>query len=209
VRAAASLIALLVVAPLAPGVWPSETAVSTVDAGIDADVGHDRIVRRTSVPPDGRRHGEVRIVRRDENVVVQTVLHSKVLRRVAGEIARKEASAWPGSVPGSTDSERFVAALREIVDHVRLEDTEEADVAGDRHRDLRIDFFIREGRGRVVLSGAEVVEEGTTLRLVASRPPAESLDLSADYVGRNMRLIVADSFRTSVEEADRMLATSE
>jgi hypothetical protein len=193
---------LLVVLSSAPG------SSQTVAAGAESDLEltGDRIARRVAVPADGRRQGEVRIVQRDQEVVVQTVLHSKVLRRVAGEIAKKEARGWRDT---SADSELFVAALRKIVNDIRKESRPEAGEDAQRYRNLRIDFFVSDGRGRVVLSGAEVEDDGTTLRLVALRSPVESLELSTDYVRRNMSLIVADSFGTTFEEAERLLAAAE
>jgi len=170
-----------------------------------ADTAHDELLRRTPVPSADRRQGEVRIVRRGQTVVVQTVLHSKVLRRVAGEIAQKEARGWPPGAEGSAESARYVEALRDVVDAIRRGESRSSDGGGDRFREMRIEFFVHAGEGTVVLSGAEVAEEADGLRLTAVRKPVEVLELSADYVGRNMVRIVEDSFGVTAEQARRLL----
>jgi len=169
-------------------------------------IAGDEVVKRVAVPSSERRQGEVRIVRRGATVVVQTVIHSKVMRRVAGEIAQKEALSWPDGAKSADDRARYVETLRQVVDAIRAEGNDASAGETDRFRDLRIDFLVQGGRGLVVISGAEVVDEGETLRLVAVREPVERLEPSLDYVQRNMKLIVADSFATSsLEEAERML----
>lgn len=148
----------------------------------------DEILERVDVPSAEKPQGEVRIVRRDGQVVVQTLLNSKVLRRVAGEIAKKEARNWPTGQPGSEDAALYVEALRRVVNRIRA--TPPEGDRRDRRRTLGIEFFTNDQGGRVVLTGAGV---------------GEQLDLSREYVALNMRLIVADAFAISAEQAGTWL----
>jgi hypothetical protein len=164
------------------------------------DTGRDEIARRVAVPSADRRHGEVRIVHRGPHVVVQTLLYSKVLSRVIGEIAEKEARGWPDGKAGHEDSRRYVEALR------RARDEAPKTGADDRRRKLRIDFVDGAPAPFVAITGVELEEQGSALRIAGTREPTMILDLSATYVRANMRLIVADAFHVSAAEAEAMLA---
>ena len=74
---------------------------------------------RALVPSSDRPHGEVRLVAVDGEIVVQTVLRSRVLRRVVGRIAAKERSGCPPGSAGGEDAERYVAGLAEAVEQIR------------------------------------------------------------------------------------------
>ena len=160
-----------------------------VSAGVLA--GDDASIRaRALVPTAGRPHGEIRLAVSDRGVVVQTVLHSRVLRRVVGRIADKERSGWPPDSAGREDAERYVAALADAVDRLRAA----GPPAADRYRSLCIEFFPPQDAGRVVISGARVEASPDGLRLIEKTEPEIALDVSAEYSGRNRRLIVADAF---------------
>jgi hypothetical protein len=164
------------------------------------DTGRDEVVRRVAVPSADRRHGEVRIVRRGPHVVVQTLLYSKVLPRVIGEIAGKEARNWPAGKAGHEDALRYVESLR------RARDEAPPASAEDRRRKLRIEFVDGAPAPFVAITGVEIEEQGGALRIAGTREPTTVLDLSATYVRANMRLIVADAFDVSPGEAEALLA---
>jgi hypothetical protein len=147
----------------------------------------DGVERRAVVPEPDRPHGEVRLVRRDGATVVQTLIHSRSVRRVAGAIADKERANWPTGSDGAADAARYIDALAAVSAAVR----ETAPAGRDRRRSLCIEF---PAAGPVVVSAA-VVENGEDgLRLVETVEPRDALDLGVTYVRRNRVLIVADAF---------------
>jgi len=152
----------------------------------------DAVERRAPVPERDRPHGEVRIVLRDGSRIVQTLIHSRAVRRVAGAIADKEHASWPEGSEGAADAARYIDALAAVSAEVRR-----AGSAGeDRRRSLCIEF---PPHGPVTVSGALVDEEAGGLRLVERADPSVTLDLTQPYVRRNRVLIVADAF--GVDEA--------
>lgn len=157
------------------------------------------VERRTFVPDAERPQGEVRILRRDGSTVVQTLVHSRLVRRVAGEIAKKERANWPQGSAGFEDAARFVRALAQLAKEVR--DTLPPDEG--RRRGFCIEF---PPSGPVTLSGAIVERSEDGLRLLEKREPSVSLDLDSSYVERNRGLIVIDAFSVDEEEARRWLA---
>jgi len=149
--------------------------------------GADAVERRAVVPEPDRPHGEVRIVRRDGATIVQTLIHSRSVRRVAGAIAEKELANWPEGREGAADAARYVDALADVAAQVR-----KAGPAGeDRRRSLCIEF---PPGGPVTISGAIVEPADDRLRLVEKVEPRVELDLGDPYVERNRVLIVADAF---------------
>ena len=79
----------------------------------------------------------------------------------------------------------------------------DADV--DRRVRALIEFVDAPGAPLVAIGGVDIEGEGETIRVRGRAAPAV-LDLSAAYVRRNMRLIVADAFHLSAEEAAARLA---
>lgn len=155
------------------------------------------------VPDAERRHGEVRLLRRGRAAVVQTVLHSKVLPQVLGRIAEKEHRNWDGSPTGREDSERYVAALRDVLPRVGV--PTEADPEGERRRSLLIEFVLAPDVD-VVLLGAPVVEETAGGRFVPRAvDPLARLDLGRPYVRRDMELILEDALGMTAGEAREAL----
>jgi len=75
------------------------------------DASRDEIVRSAVVPSVLLPLAEVRLIRRDGSVVMQTVIASSLLKRVIEEIRNKERSAWKPGAEGYADSERYLAAL--------------------------------------------------------------------------------------------------
>ena len=67
-------------------------------------------MQRAFVPDPAQRVGEVRILRRGDATVVETLLYTKVLSRVVGEIRKKELANWPGSA----DVAAYLEALSQV-----------------------------------------------------------------------------------------------
>ncbi len=75
------------------------------------DAAHDRILRRSFVPSEEQKVGELRLIRRGDSDVVQTLLYTKVLKRVVAEIRKKELASWPADQPGHEDAIRYVETI--------------------------------------------------------------------------------------------------
>ena len=164
------------------------------------DASHDEVVRQVFVPSPEEKVGEVRLVRRGDYDVVQTLLYTKVLSRVVAEIRKKELAGWPDG-PGHDDSLRYVEALEGVRRTIWNRMPRDKQIA-DRRQKLWIEFVLGERAAAVALGafemddGIDAADGGVRVR---TREPLVVLEPSRAYVHRNMRLIAADSFH--VEEA--------
>jgi hypothetical protein len=156
------------------------------------DAAVDEVVARSYVPSPERRVGEVRLLRRGDANVVQTLLYTKLLRRVVGEIRQKELENWPEG-PGRADALRYVEALSAVQQQLwgRLLASEPL---RDRRQKLWIEFVLTPDTSLVSIGAFEMDEVGGEVR-VRRREALAVLEPSRAYVLRNMRLIAADSFQ--------------
>jgi hypothetical protein len=162
----------------------------------------DRIVDRTRVPREGMAVGEVRLVERGEASVIQTVLHTTVLRRVVAEIRKKELGNWPADHPEHAESVRYLDALeaarRNIWDRMPKNQR-----GSDLNQNLLIEFVLTDNAAGVLLAEYKPDAKGDG---IASRRSIAALEMSRGYVVRNMKLIVADSFALPLEKVDERIA---
>ncbi len=171
-------------------------AVSVAAPAFDRSA--DVVVDRAPVPSAWFRVGEVRIVRRGDTDVVQTILRTRYLARVAARIVEKDRSNWPPGSSGRTDSDRYVEALeRAAADVLRAE---RQDVPS-----LLIEFARGPGVSAVVFAEPRVVRDADGLHVSDARTLAV-LRPSEAYVERDMILIVSDSFDISESEASARLS---
>jgi hypothetical protein len=161
------------------------------------DPAGDRVLRRTVVPDPVRRQGEVRLVARGDARVVQTLLATKVLRRVVAEIRQKEERNWPAGAPGHDDMRRYVAAL---ADAAAALDAAAGD--GERRR-LLIEMIATPEVGGIILGEFASEERDGRLEPRSARVLA-TVDVGRDYLRRNMRLVLADAFDVDEDEVDRL-----
>ncbi len=202
--AAAVVLGLAADAGEAAGATIAAPTGERADRAAFLDVSHDVVVERAFVPSAQRPQGEVRIVRRGGRVVVQTLLYTRVLKRVLAAIHEKERRNWPSGVPGHTDMERYVAALEEFR-RGAAGSPERVGADVDPRVLALIEFVDAPGTPFVAIGGFHIEGKDEAIR-VRGRAAPVVLDLSAAYVRRNMRLIVADAFRLSAEEAATRLA---
>jgi len=191
---------------LAAGAALAAAAPPTAGQAALLDIGRDVVVDRAFVPSADHPQGEVRIVRRGGHVVVQTVLYTRVLKRVFGAISDKERRNWPAGAAGHADMERYVAALGAF----RRAAAKRPDQPGpdvDRRVQALIEFIDAPTAPLVAIGGVTLEGTGDAVRVRARATPA-MLTLSADYVRRNMALIVADSFALKPGEAATRLAAA-
>ncbi len=169
------------------------------------DASHDRVIERAFVPTPAEKVGEVRLIRRGDAAVVQTLLYSKILARVVAEIRKKELADWPEGRPGHDDALRYAATLASVQKQIwdRLPRDE---VGVDRRQKMAIEFVLAKKVAFVAVGAIAIAEDEGELRVVSFEPLAV-LEPSRDYVQRNMRLIAADSFHVEGSALDELLAS--
>jgi hypothetical protein len=155
------------------------------------DGSHDIVVRRATVPRTGSPQGEVRLVERNHAVVMQTLLESRVIVRVAREIALKEDRGWPETDELRAQSRRYVDALTEAAQAVFHEHARRPELR-DQPQRLVIEFVLAPDASVVALYELPAGELRDRDRLT-ERKLVRSLDLDRAYVERNVTLIAEDS----------------
>jgi hypothetical protein len=163
----------------------------------------DEILRRAFVPSPDRRQGEVRLVRRGNAAVMQTVLSTAILRRVVGEIRKKELSSWPPERPGHADALRYIAALRQAGEEIQARSRKRKE-RGDRRQALAIEFILSEDASIVAFyePALEETEEGFG---IASKRLISILELSRAYVRGDIYEIAWDALKIKKEESAMVL----
>lgn len=167
------------------------------------DAAHDRIVRRGFVPSEEQKVGELRLIRRGDSDVAQTLLYTKVLKRVIGEIRKKELANWPPGQPGHADAIRYVETITAVQKQIwdRMPRTA---ATRDRRQEMVIEFVLTGSSALIAVGTFEMVETEGEVR-VLRREPLVVLEPSRSYAERNMRLIVADSFHVGEAELGSLL----
>ena len=162
----------------------------------------DELVASIRVPSGDRPVGEVRLIRRGDANVVQTLLYTKVLSRVVAEIRKKELANWP-EPPGRDDALRYVEALEAT--QGRLWKQLPQDPEADRRQKMWIEFVLAPDAAFVAVGGFEMDPAADPVRVTA-RQALEWLEPSRGYVRENMRLIAADSFHVEGAALEERLA---
>lgn len=151
-----------------------------------------------SVPRDGKPRGEVRLFLRDKQVVLQTLLYSRVLKRVLGAIAKKEERFWREK-PEAADSQLYIAALGRSFEQV-WQEFKARENKSERRQGLMIEFRLGEkGSGLLQIARPELSGEPGTLTLGRSRPLA-TLQPSRSYLLGSLFEISRDSLNLSPQE---------
>lgn len=163
----------------------------------------DTTIQRVFVPSPVQKVGEVRLIVRGGANVVQTLLYTKVLSRVVGEIRKKEMANWPAERAGHDDAARYVDTLATVQKQI-WERVPPNERLGDRRQRMIIEFVLSERAAVVMVGGFDMSESGTEIR-VTRREPMATLELSRDYIKQNMRLIAADSFAVSDSKLETLL----
>lgn len=152
----------------------------------------------------GGVHGEVAVYRSGESRIVETLLYSRVLKRVVAEIALREADAWPQTASGSADSAAYVAALERAQKKVWWESARDP-AKRDRVQEMSISFEVGPGEARVSLFAVKTGEGAERKRRILERRLLESLPVSVEYARRDQRLIVEDAFGLDSAEAAALI----
>ncbi len=152
------------------------------------DTSSDQLVQKVFVPNPAQRIGEVRILRRGDATVVETLLYTKVPSRVIGEIRKKELANWPTSA----DAAAYLEALAQVQKAVESRLPGEGRGA-DRRQKIWIDFVLAPQAAFIAMGSFQSDVTNGKLEVV-SRETLAVLEPSREYVERNQRLIAADSF---------------
>jgi hypothetical protein len=166
----------------------------------------DEVLARATVPNTGSPVGEVRLLRRADATVVQTLLVTRLLPRVTAEIRMKEERNWPAELPGHVDMLAYVQALSVAQEQLRaaLPAADARNVAdGDRRLRLLIEFSASPASAGVEIAEFSPAAEDRPYD-VASRRSLAAPAVGRSYVLRNMRLILADAFGVPEADVDRI-----
>ncbi len=182
---AALLVSAAPARPLQAGTAPETKYAALLDGA------RDEILRRAFVPSELLRQGEVRLVRRGDGAVMQTVISSAFLPRVVGGIRRKELASWPPERRGHDDSQRYIAALGKAASEARSPK-------------LLIEFILTRRASIVVLYEPSLSGPEEEYRIASKRPIAV-LELSRTYVRGDIYEIARDALRLDGKEAAKVL----
>jgi hypothetical protein len=166
-----------------------------------AESSRDQILERADIRSRGRFHGEVRLVARGEARVVQTLLYSKILRKVIARIREKESESWPVTRAGHEDSRTYVAALESAAQEVGQAGSAKG---GDRRRKLLIEFWASRSEAGVAFREPRVEKVDDELTITDTRE-MNALPLSREYVTRSMLLIASEHFPMAEAELGALL----
>jgi hypothetical protein len=166
------------------------------------EVGH------AFVRGQGGVHGEVALYRSNETRIVETLLYSRVLKRVVAEIAVREADAWPEGSPGAEDSSAYVEALERAQKKVWWESARDP-AQRDRVQEMAISFEAGRTEARVSLFAVTTGPGPGQRRQVADRRLLEVVPVSLEYAIRDQRLIVEDAFGVDSQKAAALLGGAE
>lgn len=163
----------------------------------------EQVIAVCVVPSREQAVGEVRLLRRGDVGVVQTLLETTLMRRVVAEIRVKEERNWPAGEEGSEDAQRYLASLEQVQRGLWRQAAASGGGPLPPQR-LAIEFRLGVTQASVVL--AEFQAEGEIgHRRAVQIVPRDELALHRPYVQRNMRLILEDACRPSEEQLRQWL----
>ncbi len=129
---------------------------------------------------------------------MQTVLYTRILKRVVAQIRRKELALWPADRAGRDDAVRYIAALGEARDRIL------GSPGGRGRRTMLIEFILSGDASLVAIAEPRLEEADGHVRVVSKRPIAV-LDLSRRYVRGDIYEIAQDALGLAKREAREVL----
>jgi len=193
-RAALVWAALAVAAP-APATVVEAAAAATARL---ADASADKVEASVVIPDAVRKVGEVRLLSRGGAVVVQTLLSTRLLSRVIAEIRIKEGRNWPAD---DESVRAYLAALDSA--RVAVEKRDPGLEWKERRRRLLIEFAA-DATDAVVLVGTFRTADDAKELTVTEREVFSTLVLPRAFILKEIRLILADSFKVDEKDVDRL-----
>ena len=167
------------------------------------DGARDNVVLGAFVPSEDQPQGEVRLIRRGGAVVMQTVLHTRFLKRVVAEIRKKELASWPRDREGHDDALRYIDAVLESRNRIQERFPGRANRA-DRRQKMLIEFILSGNASLVAISEPELEEANGHMRVVSKRPIVV-LELSRTYVRGDIYEIAWDALKLGQKESKDLL----
>lgn len=167
------------------------------------DWTQDQIVKRVVVPSRDEPQGEVRLIRRHDLLVVQTLLSSRILKRVVAAIDAKERRSWPEAREGHVASIRYREELFRATEKA-WEVFRQRGNRDETRQALAIEFILGNEKSLIALSLPQIAGEYGALRLTDKRP-VKVWRVSGDYVRENALEIIKDSFHLDDAEARELL----
>lgn len=167
------------------------------------DDTRDTIVRNAFVPSEDQQQGEVRLLRRGGAAVMQTVLYTRVLKRVVAEIRKKELANWPPDREGYDDSQKYINAILEARNRIQERFPERRN-RGERRQTMLIEFILSNDASLVAIAEPKLEEANGHMRIVSRRPIAV-LELSRTYVRGDIYEIARDALKLGRKESKDLL----
>jgi hypothetical protein len=167
------------------------------------DEHSDQILKRVVVPSMEQPQGEVQLIRRGDLLVVQTLLASPVLKRVAGVIDDKEQRNWPEARDGYLDSRRYRDELFRATEQA-WEIFRQRQDRSESRQFLAIEFIVGPNRDIIALSAPTITGDYGNMRLTAKRP-LKVWRSSDQFVRGNIIEIIQDSFDLDRPAAEALL----
>jgi hypothetical protein len=167
------------------------------------DWTQDQIVKRAIVPSADQPQGEVQLIRRHDLLVVQTLLSSRILKRVVAAIDAKERRRWPEAREGHVASSRYREELFRATEKA-WEAFRQRGNRDETRQALVIEFILGPEKSLIALSLPQIAGEYGNLRLTDKRP-LKVWRVSGGYVRENALEIIKDSFHLGDAEAGELL----
>ena len=167
------------------------------------DWTQDQIVKRVVVPSTDQPQGEVRLIRRHDRLVVQTLLSSRILKRVVAAIDARERRSWAEAREGHVASIRYREELFRATEKA-WEVFRQRGNRDETRQTLAIEFILGPEKSLIALSLPQIAGEYGYLRLIDKRP-VKVWRVSGDYVRENAMEIIKDSFHLDDADAKELL----
>jgi len=162
----------------------------------------ETLIWRSPIPAKPPYQGEVRLIRRDAALVMQTILNSKVLRHVVAAIQKKEFSAWPEDREGWIDSRRYSDELYRAYESIQARVKRRKN--SDRYLNLLIEFVLQERHSFVALYEPTLSKSGNQFS-VKEKEILKKMNTSRTYIYKSLQEIAQDSFQLEEQEVLRLL----
>jgi hypothetical protein len=162
------------------------------------DGSSDRILRRAFIPSDRNVHGEVRLIRRGEAWVLQTLIQSPQLRRGVQRMRKQELYSWPASEPGHEDSTRYLEDLEAAKDHA-IAELEQRDDRSQRAQQMLIELILGPDAALWAFYEVATGHEGSE-PVIGDKEPISVRPASRTYLHRAFRLQAEAGFDGAVPE---------
>ncbi len=174
--------------------------MGTLSSNVQA--GTETLIWRASIPAEPPYQGEVRLIRRDSALVLQTIINSKVLRHVVAAIQKKELSDWPEDREGWIDSRRYSDELYQAYESIQVRAKRRQ--RSDRYLNLLIEFVLQERHSFVALYEPTLVKSGDQFS-IQEKEVLKKMNTSRAYIYNNLQEIARDSFQLEEQEILKLL----